>query len=105
MSLHLEFAEARGWVEEELSFNKNMDVNLFETTIRVLGGLLSTYHLTGDQLFLEKAVSFCVYCFSINVFFYTIGIMLLSRSPIRSFNVFDTKENINLREKLSFKIL
>lgn len=33
-----------------------MDVNLFETTIRVLGGLLSTYHLTGDQLFLEKAV-------------------------------------------------
>lgn len=52
-----EFAEARAWVEKELSFSKNVDVNLFETTIRVLGGLLSTYHLSGDQLFLDKAVS------------------------------------------------
>ncbi|XP_041816194.1 endoplasmic reticulum mannosyl-oligosaccharide 1,2-alpha-mannosidase isoform X2 [Chelmon rostratus] len=55
MGLKEEFAEAKNWVEKELSFNKNVDVNLFETTIRVLGGLLSTYHLTGDQLFLEKA--------------------------------------------------
>ncbi|XP_061590463.1 endoplasmic reticulum mannosyl-oligosaccharide 1,2-alpha-mannosidase [Cololabis saira] len=55
MGLKEEFAEARSWVETELSFNKNVDVNLFETTIRVLGGLLSTYHLTGDQLFLDKA--------------------------------------------------
>lgn len=56
-----EFAEAKSWVEQELSFSKNTDVNLFETTIRVLGGLLSTYHLTGDKLFLDKAVSSC--CF------------------------------------------
>ncbi|XP_070845879.1 endoplasmic reticulum mannosyl-oligosaccharide 1,2-alpha-mannosidase [Chaetodon trifascialis] len=55
MGLKEEFAEARNWVEKELSFNKNVDVNLFETTIRILGGLLSTYHLTGDQVFLEKA--------------------------------------------------
>lgn len=41
----------------ELTFNKNVDVNLFESTIRILGGLLSTYHLTGDALFLDKAVS------------------------------------------------
>lgn len=53
----LEFAEARKWVETELSFSKNVDVNLFESTIRILGGLLSTYHLSGDTLFLEKAVS------------------------------------------------
>ncbi len=56
-SILVEFAEARNWVEKELTFDKNVDVNLFETTIRILGGLLSTYHLTGDQLFLEKAVS------------------------------------------------
>lgn len=56
-SLHIEFADAKNWVEKQLTFSKNVDVNLFETTIRVLGGLLSTYHLTGDQLFLEKAVS------------------------------------------------
>ncbi|XP_032396263.1 endoplasmic reticulum mannosyl-oligosaccharide 1,2-alpha-mannosidase isoform X2 [Etheostoma spectabile] len=55
LGLKEEFAEAKDWVEKELSFDKNVDVNLFETTIRILGGLLSTYHLTGDQLFLEKA--------------------------------------------------
>lgn len=52
-----EFAEAREWVAKELSFDKNVDVNLFESTIRILGGLLSTYHLTRDSMFLDKAVS------------------------------------------------
>ncbi|XP_062874122.1 mannosidase, alpha, class 1B, member 1b [Trichomycterus rosablanca] len=55
MGLKKEFMEARQWVAENLSFNKNVEVNLFESTIRILGGLLSTYHLTGDELFLEKA--------------------------------------------------
>lgn len=32
-------------------------VNLFETTIRILGGLLSAFYLTGgDQVYLYKAV-------------------------------------------------
>ncbi|XP_029470089.1 endoplasmic reticulum mannosyl-oligosaccharide 1,2-alpha-mannosidase [Rhinatrema bivittatum] len=55
MGLKEEFEEAKKWVETELSFEKKVDVNLFESTIRILGGLLSTYHLTGDGLFLEKA--------------------------------------------------
>ncbi|XP_045122830.1 endoplasmic reticulum mannosyl-oligosaccharide 1,2-alpha-mannosidase-like isoform X1 [Portunus trituberculatus] len=56
MDLREEFSEAREWVATQLNFNLNQDVNLFETTIRVLGGLLSTYHLTKEQLFLDKAV-------------------------------------------------
>lgn len=55
LGLKEEFEEARTWVATELTFNKNVDVNLFESTIRILGGLLSTYHLTGDTLFLDKA--------------------------------------------------
>ncbi|TRY94047.1 hypothetical protein DNTS_011954 [Danionella cerebrum] len=55
LNLKEEFAEAREWVSKELSFDKNVDVNLFESTIRILGGLLSTYHLTADSVFLEKA--------------------------------------------------
>jgi hypothetical protein len=51
----LEFFEARDWVEESLSFDVGKNVNLFETTIRVLGGLLSAYHLSGEQVFLNKA--------------------------------------------------
>ena len=57
MGLKKEFNEAREWVHSEMNIAQNKDVNLFETTIRVLGGLLSTYHLTGDNLFLNKAVS------------------------------------------------
>ena len=52
-----EFSEAREWIANSLNLNVQKDVNLFEFTIRVLGGMLSTYHLTKDQLFLEKAVS------------------------------------------------
>ncbi|XP_068576835.1 mannosidase, alpha, class 1B, member 1b isoform X2 [Cebidichthys violaceus] len=55
LGLKKEFEEAKSWVATELTFNKNVDVNLFESTIRILGGLLSTYHLTGDALFLDKA--------------------------------------------------
>ena len=55
MNLKEEFKEARDWVENRLSFDIDKDVNLFETTIRVLGGLLSTYHLSSDNVFLEKA--------------------------------------------------
>ena len=52
-----EFKEARDWISNQLNFDKNRDVNLFEVTIRVLGGLLSSYHLSGDRMFLDKAVS------------------------------------------------
>ena len=55
MGLNEEFEEAADWVENHLTFDKNKDVNLFETTIRVLGGLLSTYHLSGKKFFLDKA--------------------------------------------------
>lgn len=57
MGLKEEFLEAREWVQNEMNIAQDKDVNLFETTIRVLGGLLSIYHLTGDTLFLNKAVS------------------------------------------------
>lgn len=57
MNLEEEYTQARDWIENRLSFDKNQDVNLFETTIRILGGLLSAYHLSdNDQLYLDKAI-------------------------------------------------
>lgn len=53
----VEYEEARNWVELYLKLDVNRDINLFEVTIRVLGGLLSAYHLTADKMFLTKAVS------------------------------------------------
>ncbi|KAK3835900.1 MAG: hypothetical protein JOS17DRAFT_782464 [Linnemannia elongata] len=57
MGLRDEFEEAKAWVRDELTFDQEGEVNLFETTIRVLGGLLSAYDQSGyDQVFLTKAV-------------------------------------------------
>ncbi|KAE9388856.1 hypothetical protein BT96DRAFT_1072403 [Gymnopus androsaceus JB14] len=44
------------WIETKLSFDQKGSVSTSETTIWVLGGLLSTYYLTSDQLFLICAV-------------------------------------------------
>ena len=57
MGLTEEFQRAREWVEQSLAIKDNYRfVNLFETSIRVLGGLLSTFALTGDTLFKDKAI-------------------------------------------------
>ncbi|PAV22655.1 glycoside hydrolase family 47 [Pyrrhoderma noxium] len=57
MGLDEEVARARKWIDEKLSFEKDGSFSTFETTIRVLGGLLSAYHFSGnDPLYLEKAV-------------------------------------------------
>ncbi|KAG2358723.1 hypothetical protein BDR07DRAFT_1489089 [Suillus spraguei] len=56
MGLEDEYQRARAWVADKLSFERDGNFNTFETTIRVLGGLLSAYHLSGeDPVFLEKA--------------------------------------------------
>ncbi|GAA5826010.1 hypothetical protein JCM5353_008995 [Sporobolomyces roseus] len=62
-SLHLagmmgEYKRARDWVVENVKFEQLDDkFHTFEITIRVLGGLLSAYHLDGEQdtEILEKA--------------------------------------------------
>lgn len=56
MNMQDEYDEARKWVESSLKLDVNKDVNLFEVTIRVLGGLLSIYHLTGDEIYMNKAI-------------------------------------------------
>lgn len=56
MGLDDEYERARAWIRDKLSFDRNASFSTFETTIRVMGGLLSTYYLSGgDTLFLEKA--------------------------------------------------
>ncbi|XP_057865703.2 mannosyl-oligosaccharide 1,2-alpha-mannosidase MNS1 [Cryptomeria japonica] len=54
MGLDEQFQKAKSWITS-LDFNKGVDASVFETTIRVLGGLLSAYDLSGDNIFLDKA--------------------------------------------------
>ncbi|XP_042393400.1 mannosyl-oligosaccharide 1,2-alpha-mannosidase MNS1-like [Zingiber officinale] len=55
MGLKDEFQKAREWIATSLDFNKDYVASVFETTIRVVGGLLSAYDMSGDKLFLDKA--------------------------------------------------
>jgi mannosidase alpha-like ER degradation enhancer 2 len=55
MGFHDEAAKAKALIIDKLSFDKDISVQNFEITIRLLGGLLSAYQLTGDERFLKLA--------------------------------------------------
>jgi mannosyl-oligosaccharide alpha-1,2-mannosidase len=55
MGLDAQFAQGLDWVKRELSFEVDGEVSVFETSIRLLGGLLSAYHACGDEAVLAKA--------------------------------------------------
>lgn len=56
MGMKEEFQAAKEWVRSDLTFANAGSVSVFETTIRELGGLLSAYDLSGEKIFLDKAV-------------------------------------------------
>lgn len=72
MNLTSRVAHAREWIANSLTYDQDQDVNTFETTIRMMGGLLSAHYLSnaypelaaqadddpgarGEDLYLEKA--------------------------------------------------
>ena len=55
MGLTGEADKAKALIVEKLSFDKDFEVKNFEITIRLLGGLLSAYQMTGDPRLLKLA--------------------------------------------------
>ncbi|OWF42049.1 mannosyl-oligosaccharide 1,2-alpha-mannosidase IA-like [Mizuhopecten yessoensis] len=55
MGLQDEYKKARDWIATSLSFEGATELSVFETNIRFVGGLLSLYGLTGDQIYKTKA--------------------------------------------------
>lgn len=72
MNLTSRLSHAREWISNSLDYDQDHEVNTFETTIRMLGGLLSAHYLSntfpemapisdddrgapGEDLYLEKA--------------------------------------------------
>lgn len=55
MGATAEAEEAKELIVEKLSFDKDITVKNFEITIRLLGGLLSAYEMTGDERLLRLA--------------------------------------------------
>src|SRR3954452_17366751 len=55
MGLDEEFRDGVDWVKANLHFDVDGEVSVFETSIRLVGGLLSAYHACGDAMLLAKA--------------------------------------------------
>src|SRR4030095_5058607 len=55
MHLDADAERARSLIVSDLSFDRDIYVKNFEITIRLLGGLLSSYQLTGDKRLLSLA--------------------------------------------------
>lgn len=55
MGLKDEAKETTDYIATHLSFDKDISVQNFEVTIRLLGGLLSGYQMTGDKRLLDLA--------------------------------------------------
>src|SRR5438105_72970 len=55
MGLNGEAKSTREYIATHLSFDKDIEVQNFEITIRLLGGLLANYQLTGDKRLLSLA--------------------------------------------------
>ncbi|KAJ3956440.1 mannosyl-oligosaccharide alpha-1,2-mannosidase [Colletotrichum tropicale] len=65
MNLTEPLSDARKWLHRSLTWDQDQDVNTFETTIRMLGGLLSAHYLSTqlphaaskrDSVYLSKAI-------------------------------------------------
>jgi glycosyl hydrolase family 47 len=55
MDMDAEAAATRKYILDNLSFDKDIEVQNFEITIRLLGALLTNYQLTGDKRLLDLA--------------------------------------------------
>jgi len=55
MGLDAEAKDAKSLILDRLSFDQDISVQVFEVTIRLLGGLLAAYQMDGDPRFLRLA--------------------------------------------------
>lgn len=58
MGMKDEFEDSVRWLDKHFYLDKNVDVSLFEAMIRIVGGLLSAYDVSGDRNLLDKASKF-----------------------------------------------
>ena len=55
MGLDAQFEDGVRWVRDHARFDVDGEASVFETSIRLVGGLLSAHHACGDAVLLERA--------------------------------------------------
>ncbi|KAF0992182.1 hypothetical protein HZS_2827, partial [Henneguya salminicola] len=85
MNMYDEYSMARDWTKNSLHFKPGDHINLFESTIRIFGGLLSAYYLSNEDLFVEKAKEFA----DLTLPSFSSGIPLNSILLSKQFNIFN----------------
>lgn len=65
MGLHNEFNKAVDYIKHNVSFDADINVSVFETNIRVVGGLLSAHMLSHryDTILLHNIIDYKYYRF------------------------------------------
>lgn len=56
MGLTEDYKEAKEWIHTSLDLDLSGEASVFEVNIRYVGGLLSAYYLTGDEVFKQKVL-------------------------------------------------
>lgn len=57
MNLTSEKLEAKSLIFKKLDLDADITISVFETTIRILGGMLSAYELDGDRKWINLSVT------------------------------------------------
>jgi len=56
MDMKDEFNRAQNWVATKLNFNVGFETSVFETVIRIVGGFMAAFDLSGERVFVDKCV-------------------------------------------------
>ncbi|DBB13854.1 TPA: hypothetical protein ACH3X3_000846 [Trebouxia sp. C0006] len=54
MDMQAEYKQARDWVAYDLNFTRPYEASVFETTIRIVGGMLAAYELSQDHMYIDR---------------------------------------------------
>jgi mannosyl-oligosaccharide alpha-1,2-mannosidase len=61
-SMRAEYKQARAWVNDVLTFDRDFQADTFTLSMTFLGSLLGLHDLTGDGMYLQKALDLADRC-------------------------------------------
>jgi mannosyl-oligosaccharide alpha-1,2-mannosidase len=60
--MRTEYKQARAWINDVITFDRDFQADTFTLSMTFLGSLLGLYDLTGDDMYLKKALDLADRC-------------------------------------------